>query len=105
MTKSPLCDIIVIHRKNNLIYSDRYRNARNSSKPENNISGYIGIYYNKKRREWKASVSKNNKEVFLGWYKNKEDALRARLQGEAKYYGLDAPQRHLFKQYGIEVNE
>ena len=39
------------------------------------------------------------------WYKNKEDALRARLQGEAKYYGLDAPQRHLFKQYGIEVNE
>ena len=93
------------NRKNNLIYSDRHRNARNSSKPKNNISGYIGIYYNKKRREWKASVSKNNKEVFLGWYKNKEDALRARLQGEAKYYGLDAPQRHLFKQYGIEVDE
>ena len=39
------------------------------------------------------------------WYKSKEDALRARLQGEAKYYGLDAPQRHLFKQYGIEVDE
>lgn len=93
------------NRKSNLIHSDKYRNARNSSKARNNASGYIGVSYNKKRKEWKASVSKNNKEVFLGWYKNKEDALIARLKGEAKYYGKDAPQRHLFKQYGIEVDE
>ena len=64
--------------------------------------GYIII---RKEENGKLAFQKNNKEVFLGWYKNKEDALRARLQGEAKYYGLDAPQRHLFKQYGIEVDE
>lgn len=93
------------NRKNNLVYSDKYRNARNSSKPKNSVSGYIGIYFNKKRKEWKASVSKNGREIFLGWYKDKEKALIARLNGEAEYYGIDAPQRNLFKQYGIEVDE
>lgn len=91
------------NRKNNLVHSNKCRNARNSSKPKNNVSGYIGIYYHKQRKEWKASVSKNGKEIFLGWHKSKEKALRARLEGEARYYGIDAPQRHLFKQYGIEV--
>ena len=37
----------------------------------------------------------------LGRFSDKEDAIKARLQAEAKYFKEFAPQRHLFKQYGI----
>ena len=58
-----------------------------------------------KSKQWAAITLNRPITELTGYGKNKEDALRARLQGEAKYYGLDAPQRHLFKQYGIEVDE
>ena len=37
----------------------------------------------------------------LGYFNIKEDAIKTRLEAEAKYYGEFAPQRYLFKQYGI----
>ena len=37
----------------------------------------------------------------LGYFNIKEDAIKTRLEAEAKYYGEFAPQRHLFEQYGI----
>lgn len=83
-------------------------NNKNRTKSRNNTSGITGVYYHKKRQAWKATVSmkptKNHKstERFLGWYKTKEEAIRARLLGELKYYGIEyAPQRHLFEEYGI----
>lgn len=39
--------------------------------------------------------------MHLGSFSDKEDAIKARLQAEAKYFKKFAPQRHLFKQYGI----
>ena len=36
---------------------------------------------------------------------DKNEAIKLRLEAELKYYGKAAPQRHLFKQYGIEVDE
>jgi hypothetical protein len=35
----------------------------------------------------------------------KEDAIKARLAAELKYYGDFAPQRHLFKEYNIIQKE
>ena len=35
------------------------------------------------------------------WTTNQEDAIKARLKAELKYFGEFAPQKHLFKQYGI----
>ena len=44
------------------------------------------------------------KEIILGCFDDIEDAIKARLEGELKYFGSEfAPQRHLFGQYGIEV--
>ena len=33
--------------------------------------------------------------------KVKEDAIKARLMAEKKYFGYFAPQRHLFEEYGV----
>ena len=38
----------------------------------------------------------------IGTYDDKGDAIRARLEGEKKYFGEFAPQKHLFKEYGVE---
>jgi hypothetical protein len=48
-----------------------------------------------------ASINVNKKICWLGRYLNKKDAIVARLQAEAKYYGEFAPQQHLYEQYGI----
>ena len=46
----------------------------------------------------------NQKSIWLGEYVDKDDAIKARLLAEVKYFGDFAPQRHLFRQYGIEVD-
>ncbi len=43
----------------------------------------------------------NKKKKHLGYFINKEDAIKARLIAEKEYFGEFAPQRHLFEQYEI----
>lgn len=42
-----------------------------------------------------------NKEIYLGAFASKDDAIKTRLEAEAKHFGEFAPQRHLFEEYGI----
>ena len=51
-----------------------------------------------------ARIVLNKKDIYLGRYSNKEDAMKARFEAEIKYFGEFAPQRHLFEQYGININ-
>lgn len=51
-----------------------------------------------------ARIVLDKKDIYLGRYSNKEDAIKARLEAEIKYFGEFAPQRHLFEQYGIGIN-
>ena len=62
--------------------------------------GYV--YFNKQRKKWNVRISINKKPVSLGRFDNKEDAIKARLKAEMKYYGEFAPQADLFEQYGIK---
>ena len=89
------------NQKNNLRPATSSENSRNSSLSRRNTSGIIGVSWVKDRNKWVAQVSINNKNSNLGRFINKEDAIKARLAAELKYYGEFAPQRHLFEQYGI----
>lgn len=62
----------------------------------------VGISWKKDKKKWKAYLSVNSKQIHLGYFVNKDDAIRARLEAEAKYFKEFAPQRHLFEQYGIQ---
>ena len=64
----------------------------------------IGVVYDRNREKWMARIVLNKKDIYLGRYSNKEDAIKARLEAEIKYFGEFAPQRHLFEQYGININ-
>jgi hypothetical protein len=88
-------------RKGNLREATQQENMRNISLQKNNASGITGVSIHKQTGKWRARVMIDYKEIGLGLFENKDDAIKARLQAEAKYYGAFAPQRHLFEKYGI----
>ena len=90
------------NRKSNLRKFDRYENAHNASLRKDNKSGVTGVSYDSNNNYWIASIMYHNKTLHLGHFKNKNDAIVARLNAEAKYYGKFAQQQHLFEQYGIK---
>lgn len=90
------------NRKSNLRPCTNQENSRNSSRSINNTSGYIGVCFSNKDQCWLAYITLDYKTKYLGLFNIKDDAIKARLNAELKYFGTDfAPQRHLFKEYGI----
>ena len=94
------------NRKYNLRKASQKDNVRNSALRTNNRTGFIGVSKScRNEKPWHARIMADGKEINLGYFDNIEDAVKARLEGELKYFGSEfAPQRHLFEQYGIEVN-
>jgi hypothetical protein len=80
------------NRKSNLRIANKKENNRNRSITDKNTSGFVGVNWNKNRQKWRARLKIEGKEVSLGYYINFDDAVKARLDGELKYYGEFAPQ-------------
>ena len=91
------------NRRNNIREATVSQNGMNSKK-RCSKSGFTGVGFDKRHNVWTATIMVNKKSIWLGEYKEKEDAVKARLQGEKKYFKEFAPQRHLFKQYRTEVD-
>ncbi|MPM14180.1 hypothetical protein SDC9_60540 [bioreactor metagenome] len=91
--------------RNNLRLCSRSENAMNKYPQSNNKSGIIGVWFSSTSNKWAASIKLNQKTIHLGEYESKTDAIIARLHGEREYFKEFAPQKHLYKQYGIEVEQ
>jgi hypothetical protein len=74
---------------------------QNCSLRSNNTSGVTGVGWHKQTLKWRVRIVVNGVELFLGTYVDFEDAVKARLQAEKKYFGDFAPQKHLYEEYGI----
>ena len=74
------------NRKCNLRIATASVNAINRGLQSNNTTGYKGVYFDKRRRVWKAWVKVSGKLITLGSYPKKEEAIAARKSGEEKYY-------------------
>ena len=90
------------NRKYNLRPATRTENARNRNKQKNNTSGFIGVYWSKKNTKWAATIVVHKKKIYLGYFSDKTDAIKARLTAELEYFREFAPQAHLFEQYGVK---
>jgi len=86
------------NRRENLRKATFIENARNKGMYVTNSSGVIGV--RNRNGHWNATIN-NNGHVWLGTFSTKEEAIKARLDAESKYYGEFAPQRNLFEQYNI----
>ena len=89
------------NRKCNLRPCTVSQNCMNRSKRKDNTSGVIGILWKKDVNKWQARINENKKRKSLGYFSNKNDAIKARLEAEKRIYGEFAPQLYLFEQYGI----
>lgn len=88
------------NQKSNLRQCNQQENMQNSGLKSNNTSGVIGVSFQKNTGKWIAYLNHNGKRVFTSkGYIKKEDAIKARLQAEQKYFGEFAPQHNL--QYKI----
>lgn len=75
------------NRKVNLRIVTHEVNARNTSTPRTNTSGYKGVTYSKTDRKFIAQISVGRKTYHLGRFDTAKEAYVARLSGEEKYFG------------------
>lgn len=53
-----------------------------------NKSGTTGVFWNKKEGKWQATIDFQRKKIYLGQFKDLEEAIDARKMAELKYYGF-----------------
>lgn len=70
------------NQKSNLRICTQSENIFNSPKKKNNKSGYVGVRFYKQINRWEAYIMKNWEKYNLGVFKTKEEAIRARQNGE-----------------------
>jgi len=73
----------------NLRETDQLTNSKNISIGSANISGHLGVHWLKKDKVWAASIMVKQKGIWLGRFKDKFEAIDARLHAE-KLYGFHA---------------
>lgn len=92
------------NRKNNLRPSTFSENTTNRKLFKNNTSQITGVHMDKYGK-WIAYLNTSGERIYLGYFTNKDDAIKARLDAEVKYHNEFAPQKHLYEQYNINIGD
>lgn len=75
------------NRKAQLRIVTRSQNSMNAQPKKTNTSGVVGVYWDKCRNKWAAYIKKNYKNIYIGRFESKDDAIKARKEAEEKYFG------------------
>lgn len=88
------------NKKSNLRLVNSHQNAMNMGKKYNNSSGVTGVQSKKVKNgiKWYSVITYNYESIWLGCYNTFDEAVVARLKGEAKYFKNYAPN------YNVESN-
>ena len=71
---------------------DMTDNARNARYPKvNTTSKYRGVWYNKKKKRWRAVIGINNSRKIIGNFRNEIDAAKA----------YDRAAKHFYREFAI----
>lgn len=62
------------------------RTALRTKLHKDNKSGVKGVRWNAQRGKWTAHIGFRGRQISLGYFKNKDDAIQARLSAEDKYH-------------------
>lgn len=76
------------NRKINLRICTDSQNNMNHVLRKDNSTGVTGVYYDKRINKWYSQIKiKGRKRITLGYFENKEDAIKTRKEAEEKYFG------------------
>lgn len=79
--------ITMDNRNSNLRITDHSNNSKNRKMQSNNTSGHTGVNFYKDREKWTATYKKDRKQICIGFYNTKEEAIAARLAVVTVEYG------------------
>ena len=71
----------------NCVWADATTQVNNRRLNKNNTSGVKGVSWNKRAQKWKANIVVIYKQISLGAFIHKEEAIKARRDAELKYLG------------------
>ena len=84
-------DHIDTNRENNKIENlrecTRQENCMNRSIHPNNTSGTTGVFWNKNDEVWHVKIGLNYKRLYLGSFKDKNEAISVALNAYNEHYG------------------
>jgi len=60
-------------------------NQRNMKLHKSNTSGFCGVSFVKSSKRWRAYIMINDKQINLGYYENKNEAINARKEANVKH--------------------
>jgi len=75
------------NRKSELRIVTHQQNIMNKSVHKNNSSGFAGVKWHKKNKSWISTIRFNYKDIYLGSFKLKCQAIKTRRNAEEKYFG------------------
>ncbi len=75
------------NRVENLRWASVQENNFNQKLGSRNTSGHKGITWYKPSSKWMAHISFNNQSITIGYFKNKEDAIQARIKKANELFG------------------
>lgn len=78
------------NRKENLQVVPHSINIHRRKKQKNNTSGYVGIYWKKKKKYWEANIRIGHKLVYVGCSKDPAEAAKMRDRAVLNVYHENA---------------
>jgi hypothetical protein len=76
------------NKMNNLRFASHSQNSQNKSISSNNISGTTGVSFHRSTNKWCAKIGLNNKQIHIGLYETKDEAIQARIYKANQLYGV-----------------
>ena len=73
------------NRRKNLRFATHSQNLANSKRYSTNTSGYKGV--SRHGNKWQAEICVRGKKLYLGYFKDPEEAHEAYIKAAQKYFG------------------
>ena len=74
---------LIYNKKENLRIATYSLNCFN----KNYNKEQVGVYFNKEKNKWEAKIMFNYKNIHLGYFNNKQEAIEMRRKAELLYFG------------------